>query len=181
MSLLVISLQKTKQKQNTKPTQIGDPDFLNLLRNNFSDDKFCLPILFLFCVNLVLVIDQDQMSLISEATESRTLIVSLLSITVLSLSFYLSFLVWKRKIIQSMICQHEIHFTTQPLESQWNCEIAVFNNIWLMAFEGGTEKVNKVSFLQNVLSAAFSYLPCGIFGNFSHRSHNQVDLSHAVL
>lgn len=34
---------------------------------------------------------------------------------------------------------------------------------------------------QIVFSAAFSYLPFGIFGSFSHRACNQVDLSHTVL
>lgn len=62
---------------------------ISLLRSHFPDDEFCFPILFLFCVNPVLVIDQHELSLISEGTESRTLIVSLLSITVLPLALFL--------------------------------------------------------------------------------------------
>lgn len=142
-------------------TQVQDSDFFLSAHKSFPDEEFCFSILVLFWVT-----DQHQPLLVSGGTEPRSLVVSLLSITVLSLALFL-FMIQKRKITQSMICQNEIHFTTHPLELQWNCKISLqqylIDGLWRL-----DKKVNKVSFLTNVFSAAFSYLPCGIFGNFSH-------------
>ena len=97
-----------------------------------------------------------------------------------SLFCFVSFLVQKRKITQSMICQHKIHFTAHPLESQWNCEIAVFNDIWLIAFEGGTKMSIKSHFFRMSSLLLFHICPVGCLAIF-HTTHNQVDLSHTVL
>lgn len=112
---------KKKNKINTKPTQIRDPDFLNLLRNNFPDHEFCLPILFLFCVNPVLVIDQHQLSLISEGTESRTLIVSLVSITVFSHASFFFGLKKKNHTINDMPTWDSLYYPTFGISMKlWN-------------------------------------------------------------
>lgn len=79
-------------------------------------------------------------------------------------------LVQKRKITQSMIRQHEIPFTTHPLESQWNCEIAVFNNIWLIVFEGGTKKSIKSHFFRMSSLLLFHICPVGYLAIF-HTEH----------
>lgn len=94
-----------------------DSDFFGLLISLFPDDELCFSILVLFWVNPACVPDQHQPLLVSGGTEPRAPVVPLLSITVLSLALFL-FMVQKRKITQSMICQHEIHFTTHPLELQ---------------------------------------------------------------
>lgn len=110
-----------KNKINTKPTQIQDQDFLNLLRNNFPDHEFCRPILFLFCVNPVLVIDQHQLSLISEGTESRTLIVSLVSITVFSHASFFFGLKKKNHTVNDMPTWDSLYYPTFGISMKlWN-------------------------------------------------------------
>lgn len=98
-----------------------------------------------------------------------------------SLNCFVSFLVWKRKITQSMTCQHEIHFAPYPLELQWNCEIMVFNNISLMAFESGTKKSIKSHFFRITSLLFFHIFSVGCLAICHTSTHNQADSSHTVL
>lgn len=99
-----------------------------------------------------------------------------------SLNCFVSFFVWKRKITRSMICQCDAcHFSTHPLELQWNCEIMVLNNMPLMAFESGTKKSIKSHFFRMISLLFFHICPVGCLAICHTSTHNQVDLSHTVL
>lgn len=111
---------------------------------------------------------RDQLSLIPEVTESRTH--CFLALHHCSLSWLVSFLVWKRKSTWWMLHQHEVHFTPHPLESQRNCEITACNSIWSMTFEGGTRTSVKSHFFGMSSPLPFHVFPVGYLAIF-HTEH----------
>lgn len=166
MSLVIISLH-LKTKQN-KSAQVQDPDFLDLIKSHSLMMDFAFPSYPLLCESCPCnrPAAPAVMGIRKEWIKDCHCFLALCHS---SLNCFVSFFGLKKKnhTIDDMptwdsLCYPPSGIAMKLLNQSF--QQYVIDGLWKW-----NKKVNKVSFLHNNFSVVFSYLPCGMFGNLSHK------------